>query len=309
VSSLNLSQYDLILSSSSGYAKGVATGHDAVHVCYCHTPMRWAWSFENYSTRESFGPAQRFLLPPLIRGLKRWDVGASRQPDHFIANSQVVAQRIERIYGRTPEVIHPPIDIGRFRLSLDRQDFYLVLARLVSYKRIDLAVRACTELGRNLIVIGEGPDRRSLEMIAGPTVQFLGRASDETVEDYVSHCRALLFPGEEDFGMAPLELAAAGKPTIAYRAGGALETIVEDVTGLFFQEQRTEHLVEAMERFERQEWSAVALRRHAKRFSLEVFHERFRSFLRRIGAPVDGLGSFSRPDLMEIDHFDKAQAS
>jgi glycosyltransferase involved in cell wall biosynthesis len=287
VGALDLSEYDLVLSSSSGYAKGVKAHRDAVHVCYCHTPMRWAWSYENYARRESFGFGQRAILPMLIRGLRFWDEGASRQPDHFVANSRVVADRIRRAYGRSAEVIHPPIDVDRFRAVDEQDDYYVVLARLVSYKRIDLAVRACSERNKRLVVIGEGPDRKNLEAIAGPSVTFLGRASDSQVEYIVSRCRALLFPGEEDFGMAPLEVAAAGRPTIAYGAGGALETTIENVTGVFFNEQTSDHLGDAIERFERQSWSPKMLRRHAENFSVEVFQDRFRAFLRRIGAPID----------------------
>ena len=306
VGALDLSEYDLVLSSSSGYAKGIQTNRDAVHVCYCHTPMRWAWSYENYARRESFGFGQRALLPMLIRGLRHWDEGASRQPDHFVANSRVVADRIQRAYGRSAEVIHPPIDIDRFHAFDEQEDYYVVLARLISYKRIDLAVRACSERRKKLVVIGDGPDRKSLEAMAGPSVTFLGRTSDAQVEWVVSRCRALLFPGEEDFGMAPLEVAASRRPTIAYRAGGALETIVENVTGLFFDQQTPEDLGDAIERFERQEWSPENLRRHAESFSVEVFQDRFRAFLRRIGAPIDAPNPESRlvrsPEAFEVAH-------
>jgi glycosyltransferase involved in cell wall biosynthesis len=287
VSHIDLSDYDLVLSSSSGYVKGVRTGRDAIHVCYCHTPMRWVWSFDNYSRRESFSFSQRTLLPMLIRGLKLWDEGASRQPDHFVANSRAVADRIQRAYGRSAEVIYPPIDTRRFAASGDKpEDFYLVLSRLISYKRIDLAVRACTQLGKKLIVVGHGPDRRQLESIAGPTVTFLGRAPDSDVEHLVSRCKALLFPGEEDFGMAPIEVAAAGRPTIAYRAGGAIETIIQDQTGIFFDEQTPESLAAAIQRFERHSWDSDFLIAHAQKFGIQVFQDRFRSFLHRIGAPV-----------------------
>jgi glycosyltransferase involved in cell wall biosynthesis len=286
VRSLDLSRYDLVISSSSGYAKGVRTNRDAIHVCYCHTPMRWAWNFDNYSARETMGTAERLLLPPIIRALRKWDEGASRYPDHFVANSKTVAARIKRAYGRTAEVIHPPIDVDRFRPALEQEDYYLVLARLISYKRIDLAIEACTSLGRRLLVIGEGPDRARLMAKAGPTVEFLDRLSDAEVEHYAARCRALLFPGEEDFGMAPLELAAAGRPTIAYRAGGAAETIVEGITGLFFDRQESSDLVEAIQRFERQEWSANLLRSHARGFGIDIFQSRFRQFLAQVGAPL-----------------------
>jgi glycosyltransferase involved in cell wall biosynthesis len=283
VRSLKLSTFDLVISSSSGYAKGVHTSRDAVHVCYCHTPMRWVWSFDNYSQREDMGSMKRLVLKGLIRGLRVWDEDAARQPDHFIANSKAVAARILRAYGRHAEVIHPPIDLGRFRPSAEQGDYYLVLARLVSYKRIDLAVQACTLLGRRLLVIGDGPDHERLAALAGPTVSFLGRLSDEEVEYYASRCLALLFPGEEDFGMAPLEIAAAGRPTIAYRAGGAVETIVEGVTGMFFDQQEPESLAMAIQQFEQVEWSGQAPRRHAETFGVDVFQARISAFLDRIG--------------------------
>jgi glycosyltransferase involved in cell wall biosynthesis len=286
VRSLKLSDFDLVISSSSGYAKGVHTSRDAVHVCYCHTPMRWVWNFDNYSQREDMGAMKRLALKGLIRWLRIWDEDAARQPDHFIANSKAVADRILRAYGRHAEVIHPPIDLDRFHSSAEQGDYYLVLARLVSYKRIDLAVQACTLLGRRLLIIGDGPDRGRLAALGGHTVSFLGRLSDEEVEYHASRCRALLFPGEEDFGMAPLEIAAAGRPTIAYRAGGAVETIIEGVTGMFFDQQEPESLASAIEQFERVEWSGQALRTHAEKFGVDVFQARMSAFLARIGVDL-----------------------
>ncbi len=286
VGSLDLSQFDLVVSSSSGYAKGIRTGPDTVHVCYCHTPMRWVWDFERYSSRETFTTLQKTLLPLMIKGLKKWDEAAAKQPDYYIANSHVVAERIKKAYGRSAEVIYPPIAVDRFSISDEREDHYLVLSRLVSHKRIDLAVRACTMLNRPLWVIGTGPDEASLRAIAGPTVKFLGHLSDKDVNWFISRCRALLFPGEEDFGMTPLEAAAAGRPTIAYRAGGAVETILDGVSGLFFDEQSAEHLAEAIERLEQQSWNPEALRRHAEKFSTHVFREHFISFLNQVSIPA-----------------------
>ncbi|QNI32240.1 glycosyltransferase [Alloacidobacterium dinghuense] len=287
VRSLNLSQYDLVISSSSGYVKGVRTSRDALHICYCHTPMRWVWGFDRYSEREAFSAAHRLMLRGMIRGLRDWDIGASRQPDHFIANSRAVAARIARAYGRHAEVIHPPIDISRFGISNEQGDYYLVLSRLISYKRIDLAIAACNLLGRKLLIIGDGPDRARLSALAGPTVTFLGRLPDREVQYHAARCLALIFPGEEDFGMAPLEIAAAGRPTIAFRAGGAMETIVEDETGVFFDRQEPEYVASAIEHFERLRWSERLLRNHARGFSVEVFQTRMHAFLSRIGAHLD----------------------
>lgn len=282
VESVDLSAYDLIISCCFGYAKGVRKRKDAIHVCYCHTPMRWVWRYEDYSERAGFGRLSRRLLPLLLSVLKRWDLRASRRPDYFIANSQAVAKRIKTFYGRDSVVIPPPIDVNRFQLDDAQEDYYLVLSRLVPYKRIDLAVAACTKLNRQLLVIGDGPDRARLEKIAGPSIRFLGRQSDEAVARYAARCRALLFPGEEDFGMTPLEVNAAGRPVIAFRAGGALETVVEGRTGIFFDQPEAESLVHAIKKFESCKWNASELRAHAARFDCSVFATRLLEYLQTV---------------------------
>jgi glycosyltransferase involved in cell wall biosynthesis len=286
VETTDLSGYDLVVSSCFGYAKGIRTRKDAIHVCYCHTPMRWVWRYEDYSKRAGFGRLSRRLLPLLLSVLKRWDLRAARRPDFFIANSETVAKRIKTFYGRDSIVIPPPIDVSRFQPDTVQEDYYLVLSRLVPYKRIDLAVAACTKLKRKLLVIGDGPDRARLEKIAGPSIQFLGRQSDEAVARYAARCRALLFPGEEDFGMTPLEVNAAGRPVIAFRAGGALETVVEGRTGIFFDQPNTESLMQAIEAFESYSWNAVDLRAHAARFDRTVFAARLIDYLKTVAPGV-----------------------
>ena len=282
VESLNLSAYDLILSSSSGYGKGVHRGKHAIHVCYYHTPMRWVWRYDDYAEREAFGAFSRVALPAMLSGLRWWDRRASRQPDYYLANSAVVAERIRQVYQREAVVIPPPIDVERFRPSTEADDYFLVLSRLVPYKRIDLAVQACTKMKKELIVIGDGPDRQRLEAMAGKTVKFLGRQPDNIVNRYASRCRALLFPGEEDFGMVPLEINAAGRPVIAYRAGGALETVVEGVTGLFFDQPTSASLATALETFEHCQWEPRWLRQHAEKFSYPIFANRILAFLAQV---------------------------
>jgi glycosyltransferase involved in cell wall biosynthesis len=279
VASLNLKGYDLVVSSSSGYAKGVKVDSNAFHVCYCHTPMRWVWRYSDYASREGFGPARRCLMPLLINTLKRWDENAARQPDQFVVNSTIVADRVWAAYKRQAIVIPPPINVNRFKLSPIQDDYYLVLSRLVSYKRIDLAVEACTRMNRRLVVIGDGPDLARLRQMAGPTVEFLGRAPDSVVENYAGRCRALLFPGEEDFGMVPLEINAAGRPVIAYRAGGALDTVIDGVSGLFFDKDTSASLSEAIEEFELRLWDANAIRQHAERFDVQAFNQKFLGLL------------------------------
>jgi glycosyltransferase involved in cell wall biosynthesis len=279
VEHFDLSQYDLIFSSSSGYAKGVRRRRNAIHVCYCHTPMRWVWRYDDYVAREGFSGALRASLPTLLWGLRKWDLRASRQPNYYIANSHLVAQRIKKIYGREAFVIPPPIDVQRFQMSDEVGDYYLVLSRLMPYKRIDLAIEACRRANRRLIVIGDGPDRSRLEKLADDRIEFLGRQPDQVVNYYAARCRALLFPGEEDFGMAPLEVNAAGRPVIAYRAGGAVETVIEGVTGVFFDHQNIQSLAEAIEQFEGLRWKQENLRHHAERFDRTVFAFRVLQFL------------------------------
>lgn len=279
VENFDLSDYDLIFSSSSGYAKGVRRRRNAIHVCYCHTPMRWVWRYDDYVARERFGRFSRALLPMMLWPLRQWDLRASRQPNYYIANSRLVAQRIKKIYGREAHVIPPPIDVNRFHMSNEVEDYYLVLSRLMPYKRIDLAIEACKRMNRRLIVIGDGPDRERLEKLGDDRIEFLGRQPDKIVNYYAARCRALLFPGEEDFGMAPLEANAAGRPVIAYRSGGAVETVEDGVTGVFFDHPKSESLAEAIEKFESLPFDQYTLRRHAERFDRTVFTFRVLQFL------------------------------
>jgi glycosyltransferase involved in cell wall biosynthesis len=279
VEQFDLSEYDLILSSSSGYAKGVRRRRNAVHVCYCHTPMRWAWRYDDYVRRENFGRLTRSVLPLCLWGLRKWDLRAAKQPTHYIANSQLVAERIKEIYGREAIVIPPPIDVDRFAPSTHTDDYYLVLSRLLPSKRLDVAIEACNRLKRRLVIVGDGPDRQRLESIAGRTIEFLGLQSDRMVNQYASRCRALLSPGEEDFGMVPLEVNAAGRPVIAYKAGSALEIVVEGVTGLFFDRQEASSLANTIEEFESRKWLQPLIRQHAENFDRKVFAYRMLQFL------------------------------
>jgi len=279
VENFDLSRYDLIFSSSSGYAKGVRRRRNAIHVCYCHTPMRWVWRYEDYISRENFGRGVRAVLPSFLWALRKWDLRAAQQPNYYIANSRLVAERIKKIYGREAHVIPPPIEVNRFHMSNDIQDYYLVVSRLIPYKRIDLAIEACKRMNRRLVIIGDGPDRARLEKLADDRIEFLGRQPDQIVNYYAARCRALLFPGEEDFGMAPLEANAAGRPVIAYRGGGAVETVIDGKTGLFFDSPDSQALCKAIERFESMVWSQILLRRHAEKFDSNVFAFRVLQFL------------------------------
>src|SRR5215831_2751946 len=269
VEKFDLSSYDLIFSSSSGYAKGVHGRRNAIHVCYCHTPMRWVWRHEDYVSREKLGRGVGAILPMFLWALRKWDLRASQQPNYYIASSRLVAERIKKVYGREAFVIPPPIDVNRFHMSGETDDYYLVLSRLIPYKRMN----------RRLVIIGDGADRQRLEKLGGDGIEFLGRQPDGVVNYYLARCRALLFPGEEDFGMAPLEANAAGRPVIAYRGGGATETVIDGKTGVFFDQPNSLALSLAIERFEAMAWSQILLRRHAEKFDMNVFAFRVLQFL------------------------------
>ncbi|HWQ12815.1 MAG TPA: glycosyltransferase [Roseiflexaceae bacterium] len=275
--SFDLSGYDLIVSSSSAYAKGVIPPPGALHICYCHTPMRFAWRTADYVAREGLGPLRAALGLPLTL-LRLWDVVSSGRVDAFVANSRAVAARIRRCYGRAAAVIPPPVDLPPFA-PREPEPFYLAGGRLAPYKRLDLAVRACSALQLPLIVFGEGRDRAALQAIAGPSVTFLGHVSEERRRELFARCRAFIFPGEEDFGITPLEAMAAGRPVIAYAAGGALDTVVEGVTGRFFHQQSAAALAAALAAERQERYDPHAIRRHAEGFGREVFLERVRAFV------------------------------
>ncbi len=298
VESLDLTEYDIIITSTSGYAKGVRKREDAIHICYCHTPMRWVWLYDHYAKRENFGRFKRGVLPLLLKGLRIWDLKASQRPDHYIANSRFVAERIRQFYGREATVIPPPIDVNRFKTGGPQMDFYLILSRLVSYKRLDIAIEACKRLDRELVVIGDGAARADLERIAGEKTVFLGHQPDEVVNKYASQCRALIFPGEEDFGMTPLEINAAGRPVIAFKSGGAIETVIHGRTGMFFEEQNAESLSDAIMAFEEREWDPEVLRNHAREFDSSVFEERILGFVSRVAGAR--LGSYEKPEAFGV---------
>ena len=203
--SLDVSKYDVILSSCYGMAKMVRKKPGALHVCYCHTPTRWIWRFDDYLSKENFGPVRKAVLRAMVNSLKKIDLQAASNVDYFIANSAAVAQRIRTFYGREALVLHPPIRAERFEPSEQVGDFYLIVSRLVAYKRIELAIEACERLGRPLVIVGQGPDRARLEKLAGPNTRFTGRLPDAEVAGLMATCKAFLFPGEEDFGLTPLE--------------------------------------------------------------------------------------------------------
>jgi glycosyltransferase involved in cell wall biosynthesis len=280
---MSLPDCDVVISSSSAYAKGVKLPKESrpIHICYCHTPMRFAWNFEEYIRYETPSKILKIIARCIVPLLKRWDKANVKQVDLFIANSRAVQQRIQRIYNREALVLHPPVDLPQ-RLVRQQEGYFLILSRLVSYKRLDLAVEACTRAGFPLVVIGDGPDRARLESISGANVKFLGFQSQEVIVEHLARCKALIFPGEEDFGITPVEAHAQGRPVVAYRAGGALDTVIEGVNGLFFDEQSPDRVVEALRKVDDYDWDPDVIRQSAERFSRERFEARLKEIVAQV---------------------------
>jgi glycosyltransferase involved in cell wall biosynthesis len=275
--SFDLSGYDLVVSSTTSWAKGVLVRPGAVHVCYINTPSRYLFAYEHYVGGFGFGK----IAKPLVSSLSAWDRRAAGRPTAFIANSRNVAERVRRYYGREAFVLPCPVDVDRFRSAPGAQkkgDYFLVLSRLLPYKRIDRAIDAAARAGVKLLVAGEGPAARALrQRTRGTTTELVGFVPDENVAALVAEARAVIVPGEEDFGLVPLEAAAAGTPTIALRRGGALETVIEDVTGAFFDEPTVDSLARVLQAFDPSRFDPNRLRRHAEQFAPSRFIARLRA--------------------------------
>jgi glycosyltransferase involved in cell wall biosynthesis len=297
----NLGDYDVVLSNSSAWCKGVLTPPEALHVCYCLTPMRWAWSYRDYVDRERLGGPLRRMLPLVMHYLRLWDVASAQRVDRFVAISRAVAARVRKYYGRDAAVIYPPVDVDQIRpRSEPPDDFFLIVSRLVPYKRVDLAVAAFNQLGWPLWIVGDGRDRAALERGARSNVRFLGRLPDAEVRELMARCRAFLFPGLEDFGIAPVEAQAAGRPVVAFGGGGALDTVRDGETGVLFAQQTPEGLADAVRRCADLTMDPLAIRAHAERFGADRFRQELGEFVERAWtehqhgpAPLDGNGAGS----------------
>jgi len=287
---LDLSAYDLVLSSESGPAKGVITRPDAVHICYCHSPMRYVWDMYHEYMATS-GRLIRTLFPLVAHWLRVWDRLSADRVDHFIANSSFVASRIRKFYRREAPVIFPPVNTSAFDHQQPRGDFYLCLGQLVAYKRADIAVEAFNQLGLPLVVVGAHELFERLKKIAGPTVTLMGRQPFPVIQDLLQRCRGLIFPGTEDFGIVPVEAMAAGAPVIAYGKGGALETVIHGQTGILFHEQTCEALADAVRQLEDGHFSfdPQLLHDHAATFDKAHFQAQISAFI------DDALGNSRAP--------------
>ncbi len=289
IEQLDLREYDIILSSSHAVAKGVLTRPGQFHLCYCHTPMRYAWdlTFDYLNTSQLGRGIPGVVTRYILHQMRLWDVISANRVDQFIANSRYTARRIWRCYRREAEVIYPPINVDRFTFQTQKQDFYLTVCRLVSYKQVALIVAAFNQLGRDLVVIGTGPELPALQSRAKPNIRFLGFQPNEVVEQYMSEAKAFVYAACEDFGMAIVEAQACGTPVIAYGQGGALETVrdlrqfPETGTGLLFPQQTPASLVETIQMFERLPLNREPLYLHARKFHPKVFEERYSDLLKR----------------------------
>ncbi len=277
---LRLAGYDVVISNKSGFCHGVRVAPPTLHVCYCLTPTRYVWMLNSYLQREGFGWFVNAALPAVMALLRQWDYAAAQRVDHFVAISNEVRERIRRFYRRDSVVIYPPVDTSRFQAAARLGDFYLVLSRLIPYKRIDLAVQAFNALGRPLVIAGDGRDRARLQALAKSNVTFLGRVSDEQAADLLARCRAFIFPGEEDFGIAPLQAQASGRPVVAYAAGGALDTVIEGKTGALFRQPSAASLAQAVRDLDNVPFDPALIRAHAEKFDVKIFKRQMQVFVR-----------------------------
>jgi glycosyltransferase involved in cell wall biosynthesis len=275
----DLRGFDTVLSVTSSFAHGVLPALETRHICYCLTPARFLWTYHTYVEREAIGRLARWLLPFYLTRLRMWDRLAADRVDEFVAISSAVQQRITQIYHRQASILYPPVQIGNLSAPQPPEDYYLIVSRLIPYKRIDLAVQAFNLLGLPLRIAGEGRDRAKLQALAKSNIQFLGFCSDEQKRQLMARCKAFIFPGEEDFGLAPLEAMAMGRPVVAYAAGGALDTVIDQKSGVFFSQPTPESLMQAVRALDNYQLDPLEIQQHANRFSEAAFQAGMRHIL------------------------------
>jgi glycosyltransferase involved in cell wall biosynthesis len=302
IEQFDFSGYDLVITSSYAFAKGIITGPRQLHLCYCHSPIRYAWDLQTQYLKESKMDSglKGWFVRSMLHFIRMWDSRTAAGVDAFMANSRFIARRIEKVYRRDATVVYPPVNVERFETCSEKEDFYVTASRLVPYKRMDLLIQAFNGMpDRELVVIGDGPELPKLRRLAGPNVKVMGWQPQEVLKSHLMRAKAFVFGGEEDFGIILLEAQACGTPVIAYGRGGALETVVENKTGLFFGEQSTESLQAAIAEFDTRKWDSSACRQNAERFSAKLFRERFQQFVEGEWARFNAISTASEPE-MEI---------
>ena len=282
----DLRDFDIVISSSSSFVKGIITKPKAIHICYCHTPTRFLWDWHyNYLEENKIKGIKKIVILPILHYLRMWDKSASERVDYFVANSEHTAKRIEKFYGRKSEVIYPPCVAKSppppLRKGEQQNDYFLIVSRLSPYKKIDIAVEAFNKLELPLVIIGEGEDKKRLEKIANKNIKFLGFQPEEKLTQYYENCYAFVFPGEDDFGITPIEAMSFGKPVLAYRKGGVLETVIENKTGEFFDDPIPEILADGVRRLKNNynEYDVEKIKKHTKKFSEAIFKKRVKEFV------------------------------
>lgn len=284
IEQLDLRQYDLVISSSSSVAKGVLTNANQVHICYCHSPMRYAWDlYHNYLRESGFNWLAKLYAKKVLHKIRVWDIISSNRVDYFIANSEYIAKRINKVYRKESKVIYPPVDVNYFSLDKNStRDYYFTASRMVPYKKIDLIVETFAKNGKKLYVAGDGPELKKIKSKSMDNIVFLGHISKPELKKYLQNAKAFVFASEEDFGIVPVEAQACGTPVIAYGKGGSLETVLDKKTGLFFYEQTVEKLDEAITHFEKSTFNYEEIRNHAITFSEERFKSEISEFVREV---------------------------
>jgi len=282
IEQFDFSKYDIVLSDSSSYAKGIITGPETLHICYMHTPMRYAWDDCQKYTKDFYFPnIVKKLVPFAMNYIRIWDRVSAERVDRLISNSNFVAKRIRKYYKKESTVIHPPVSVDNFSVSKEKGDYFLMVGRLIAYKRFDIAIKAFNKLGLKLKIIGRGPEMKRLEKMAGPNIEFLGRVPDDELGGYYSKCKAFIFPQEEDFGIVAIEAMASGRPIIAYRGGDIPEHIEEGKSGIFFDSQTPEALSEAVMEFNDSDFDPEYIRSKVLKFDRETFKDNIRGYIEK----------------------------
>jgi len=283
VEDFDFSGFDLVISSSSAFTHGILTPTNTRHICYCHSPMRFAWDWSSeYLQEQRVGGLKRIAIAAILKKIRIWDLAAVDRADTFIANSVNVQRRITKYYRRDSQVIYPPVEVDRFKISKKHEDFFLIVSTLTPYKKIDLAVQLFNKIRKKLVIIGDGPQKDFLKNIAGDTIEILGWQEDDTVADYLGRCRALIFPGEEDFGIMPVEAMACGKPVLAFGRGGVKESVIAGETGEFFNEPTVASMEDGLARLMMNEkkYNPAVCRNQAEKFSKEVFVKKIKALIK-----------------------------